>query len=97
MKTTRWQFSLRQLLVVISVFAIVLTLLSHHWRIVVGFVTVALALLEAFFPFVEMFAALLDPRALRKRKPTEREINEFAARYPKRPQTTMDPGKPSDS
>lgn len=84
MKGNRWQFSLQQLLIVTTVVAIVLTLVSHHWRFVVALATIAGALLDAFFPIVEMVAGLLDPRTWRERKPTEREIKEFAARYPQR-------------
>jgi hypothetical protein len=104
MKTTRRQFSLRQLLFVMTVVAAAMTLVSHHWRFVIGLVTLAAALVEAFYPVVEMFAGFLDPRnwrKLREQKPTRREIQkcaeEFAARYRKRPKATTNSGEQSAS
>jgi hypothetical protein len=49
MKAARWQFSLRQLLLLMTVVAIVAMLVSHQWRAVVGLATVAVWFLDAFF------------------------------------------------
>jgi flagellar biosynthesis protein FliP len=51
MTKKRWQFSVRQLLVVMTVVAIVVMLVTHHFRLIIGFVTVAFWLADPFFPF----------------------------------------------
>ena len=104
MKITRWQFSLRQLLLLMTALAVVMTLVSHQWRFVIGLVTVLAVFLEAFGPIVEMLVVFLNPRNWRRlpeRKPTAGEIQElaekFAARYPKQPQATINSGDQPDS
>ena len=103
-KATRWRFSLRQLLLVMTVTAVVMILVSHHWRFVVGLVALVSVLLEIFYPVLGLFAEILDPRnwrTLPERKPTASEVKEaaekIAARYPKQPQATTGSGKQSDS
>lgn len=83
---TKWQITVRQLLIVMTVVAIVVMLVTHHFRFVIGCITVAFWLADPFFPFVELFvASWLNPRRWPPYKPTEAEKQEFAARYPKRP------------
>ena len=86
MTKKRWQFSVRQLLIVMTAVAIVVMPVTHHFRLIIGFVTVAFWLADPFFPLVELFvASWLNPRRWPPFKPTEAEKQEFAARYPKRP------------
>ena len=86
MTKKRWQFSVRQMLVVMTVVAIVVMLVTHHFRLIIGCLTVAFWLGDLFFPFVELLVkSWLNPRRWPPFKPTEAEKQEFAARYPKRP------------
>jgi hypothetical protein len=80
-----------------TVVAVVVMLLPQHWRFVAGLVALVAALLDVFCPIIEMLAVLLDPRTWRDRKPSERAIKEFAARYPARPDATPNSGKQPDS
>jgi hypothetical protein len=99
MKTTRWQFSLRQLLLVTTTVAVVVMLISHQWRFVVGLATAAVWLLDAFSPAIGMLsrAGSLDELRRRPRKPTEKEIREFAVLYPKAPGIASKSAHPADS
>jgi hypothetical protein len=56
MKTIRWQFSLRQLLLVVTVVGGAMTLVSHQWRFAIGLMTLGGALMQACYPVVEMLA-----------------------------------------
>jgi hypothetical protein len=97
MKNARWQFSLRQLLVVMTGVAIVTMLVSHQWRLVVGLATLTAYFLDAFGPAVEgiLRVWLEEKRGWRPHKPSEREILEFNARYPAKPRDT--PALPTNS
>lgn len=99
MKTPRWQFSLRQLLILMTVVAIVVALISHQWRFVLGLATAAVWLLDAFSPAIKMLleAGSLDEPRRRPRKPTEKEIQEFAILYPTRRESTAKSVHPADS
>ena len=79
--------------------AIVVMLVSHQWRFVVGLATAAVWFLDAFSPAINMLlkAGSLDERGRRPRKPTEKEIKEFAALYPKRPEIKTNSVPPVDS
>src|SRR3954451_20814247 len=90
MKTTRWQFSLRQLLLVMTAVAIAVMLVSNQWRVFVGLATVAAGFLDAFSPTINILlkAGSLDEVRRRPRKPTTKERREFAVLYRKLPEPT---------
>ena len=82
-----------------TVVAIVVMLVSHQWRLVVGLATAVVWFLDAFSPAINMLlkAGSLDELRRRPRQPTEKESQEFAALYRKLPETTTKLSHPTDS
>ena len=99
MKPSPWQFSLRQLLIVMTGVAVVAMLVSHQWRFAVGLTTLAACILDVFRGALDALLGWWWPgrQGWHPGKPTEREIREFARRYPKLPQTTNNSAPRIDS
>jgi hypothetical protein len=85
MKTTRWQFSLRQLLLVMTIVAIAVILVSHPSSVFTGLATLFAGLTGLFQPVIGTFAKDRQPTTgWLPRKPMQKDIQGFVVPYPKR-------------
>jgi hypothetical protein len=62
MTTNRWQFSLRALLIVVTLMAIGIALTAHHPKVVIGLGLFAAWVLEVVAWFVPAFLDLRGPK-----------------------------------
>lgn len=66
MTRSRWQYSLRTLLLVMTVVAVVIAFVAHHLLLVMGLVVFALAVLEVAIELLPAFLELEGPKTTRQ-------------------------------